>query len=104
MAIIHPSKSEFNDLISSGVVLVDFYADWCGPCKMLSPLIEQLSKDYDGKVKIAKVNVDEESDLAQAYGITSIPAVIVFKDGENKAFEIGFNPIDTYKGILDSLI
>lgn len=104
MAILHPSKSEFNDLINSGVVLVDFYADWCGPCKMLAPLIEQLDKDYDGKIKVAKVNVDDETELASGFGITSIPAVIIFKDGEKRAFEVGFKPIDAYKGIIDSLI
>lgn len=104
MAILHPNKSEFDELIKTGIVLADFYADWCGPCKMLAPLIEQLDKDYDGKVKVAKINVDEESELAAEYGISSIPAVIVFKNGESKAFEVGYQPIDAYKGILDSLI
>lgn len=104
MAILHPTENEFNELIKNGVVMVDFYADWCGPCKMLAPLIEQLDEDYDGKITVAKINVDEERELATKFGVASIPTVIVFKDGKNIATEIGFQPIDAYKGIIDSLI
>lgn len=104
MAILHPSESEFNDLIKSGVTLVDFYADWCGPCKMLSPFIEQISNEYDGRIKVAKINVDESPALAGSFGVASIPTVIIFKDGVNKAVEVGFKPIDSYTGIIDSLI
>ncbi|MCQ4022653.1 MULTISPECIES: thioredoxin [unclassified Ruminococcus] len=104
MAILHPTNEEFKDLISSGVTLVDFYADWCGPCKMLSPFIEQIANNYDGKIKVAKINVDENSSLAASFGVASIPTVIIFKDGVNKAVEVGFKPIDSYTGIIDSLI
>lgn len=104
MAILHPTESEFKNLISSGVTLVDFYADWCGPCKMLAPFIEQISKEYDGRIKVAKINVDEEPSLAGSFGVQSIPTVIIFKDGVNKAVEVGFKPIDSYTGIIDSLL
>lgn len=104
MAILHPSESEFNDLIKSGVTLVDFYADWCGPCKMLSPFIEQIANEYDGRIKVAKINVDESPALAGSFGVASIPTVIIFKDGVNKGVEVGFKPIDSYTGIIDSLI
>lgn len=105
MAILHPTEAEFDKLMNeSGVLFVDFYADWCGPCKMLAPLVEQLDKEYEGKIKIAKINVDEESKLAMRFGVSSIPTVIIFKDGLQSGIEIGFKPIDEYKGIIDSLL
>ncbi len=76
------NDNNFNEVIKSGVTLVDFWATWCGPCKMLAPTIEELSKDYDGKCTIAKVDVDECPELARSFGIMSIPTVIIFKDGE----------------------
>ena len=63
-------------------VFVDFYADWCGPCKMMSPVIDKLAEEYDGKIKVGKVNVDENGDLAVKYGIMSIPNMVFFKNGE----------------------
>ena len=104
MAILHPTASDFDSITGSGVTLVDFYADWCGPCKMLSPVIERIASDYDGKITVAKVNVDDEGELASKFGVTSIPSVVVLKDGEQKAFEIGFQPLSVYKGIIDGLI
>ena len=69
-------------LLSSIPVFVDFYADWCGPCKMMSPVIDQLAAEYEGKIKVGKVNVDENNDLAVKYGIMSIPNMIFFKNGQ----------------------
>ena len=63
-------------------VFVDFYADWCGPCKMMSPVIDKLAEEFDGKIKVGKVNVDENGDLAVRYGIMSIPNMVFFKNGE----------------------
>ena len=69
-------------LQSDRPVFVDFYADWCGPCKMMSPVIDKLAEEYEGKIKVGKVNVDENGDLAVKYGIMSIPNMIFFKNGE----------------------
>ena len=69
-------------LQSSIPVFVDFYADWCGPCKMMSPVIDQLAAEYEGKIKVGKVNVDENNDLSVKYGIMSIPNMIFFKNGQ----------------------
>lgn len=71
-------------------VLVDFYADWCGPCKMMSPNIGRLAREYDGKIKVGKVNVDENGNLAGSYGVMSIPTIILFKDGKEAARNIGY--------------
>ena len=77
-------------LESSIPVLVDFWAAWCGPCRMLAPIIDEVAKEYEGKVKVGKVNVDEEQELAVRYGIASIPTVILFKNGAIANKTIGF--------------
>ncbi len=71
-------------------VLVDFYAEWCGPCKMLSPVIDEIAKEYEGKVKVCKVNVDEEMGLAQQYRVMSVPTILVFKNGQVSGTSIGY--------------
>ena len=76
------SNFEAEVLKSDIPVFVDFYADWCGPCKMMSPVIDKLSEEYAGRIKVGKVNVDENSDLAMKYGIMSIPNMVFFKNGE----------------------
>ena len=68
--------------IKEGVTMVDFWAPWCGPCRMIAPVIEELAEEYEGKAKIAKVNTDENQEIAVKYGIRSIPAIMFFKDGE----------------------
>ena len=81
-------------------VLVDFWAEWCGPCKIIGPTLEALAADYEGKVKIAKLNVDDSPDTAGRFGVRSIPTLIVFKDGEARQAAIGVRP----KGQLIELI
>lgn len=83
-------------------VFVDFYADWCGPCKMMSPVISQLSDEYDGRIKVGKVNVDHDPDLAQKYGIMSIPNMIFFKDGEPVDRVVGAVPKAQMKAKFDA--
>ncbi len=82
-------------------VLVDFWAAWCGPCRMLAPAVAQIAAEYDGKVKVGKVNVDEEPELAQRFGIMSIPTVLVFKDGKKVNQSIGLVPKDKLLALFD---
>lgn len=94
----HLHDENFVDLVAEGITLVDFYADWCGPCKMLAPLLDQI--DF---VDVIKINVDEHPDLATKYGVMSIPTMIFFKDGEEIKKEIGFRNLNEIKNIYDSL-
>ena len=79
-------------LKSDVAVLVDFWAPWCNPCKLIGPIIDELANEYDGKVKIAKINVDDNQSLASQYGIRGIPTVMIFKDGEVAANFVGVRP------------
>ena len=89
MSIIHLEKENFDELIKEGKVLVDFYAEWCGPCKMLAPILEDVSNERNN-IKIIKINTDEFPDLAQKYGIMSIPTLILFDNGKEINKNIGF--------------
>ncbi len=81
-------------------VLVDFWAPWCGPCRMLGPVISEIAEAYDGKVKVGKVNVDDEEELAMQYGIESIPTVLLFKGGEVASQSLGFKPKAFFEDLL----
>ena len=81
-------------------VLVDFWASWCGPCKMLAPTVAQIAEEYSGKIKVGKVNVDEEESLSREYGIVSIPTVILFKNGKPEKTSIGLVPKETLVSML----
>lgn len=85
------SLEEFNNAISNEYVLIDFYADWCGPCKMLSPIIENIASSRDN-IKVYKVNVDELGDVAREFAVMSIPTLILFKNGSLVDKKIGFSP------------
>lgn len=98
--IIVKSEEEFDSIIEEGVTLVDFFAVWCGPCKMLAPIVEEIAEEYEGKVKVCKVDVDEVDTLAYKYGIRSIPTLMYFKDGKLKDTVVGFQD---KKSICDSL-
>ena len=85
----YATSENFNELVKEGVVLVDFYADWCGPCKMLGPVLEEVAKE-DPSVSIVKVNVDNEQALAQHFRVQSIPTLYLFKDGQAVAQTMGY--------------
>ena len=96
--------SENFDVIKEGVALVDFWAPWCGPCRMIAPIIEELANDYEGKAKICKVNTDEAQDLAVQFGVRSIPTILFFKDGEIAAQMIGAQSKQAIADKLNSLL
>lgn len=91
--LIHLEKEDFNDLVKEGVTLVDFYAEWCGPCKMLGPVLEEIANDR-GDFKIVKIDVDKHDDLARKYGVMSVPTMLIVKNGEIKKSMVGFLPKD----------
>jgi len=92
MSEINLTSQNFEEevLKSEGVVLVDFWATWCGPCKMIAPVLSEIAEEYEGKVKVGKVNIDEQQNLAVKYQITSIPTLMLFKNGEVINMTVGF--------------
>lgn len=101
MAILHLTKENFDETIGTGEpVLVDFWATWCMPCKMLAPVMEELAEKYDGKVTVAKVDVDSEGELAIRYGVMGIPTVILFKFGKEVDKLVGVQSIEKYENML----
>ena len=101
----HLKTAEFDEAVKTApVAMVDFWAEWCGPCKMLSPAIEELAAQYEGRALVAKVNVDEEPDLARRFGIMSIPTVIFLKDGQEVDRKVGLMPGAMFSAVLDKYL
>lgn len=98
------TDKNFQEGISEGLVFVDFWAEWCGPCRMLSPVLEELAEELDGKVTIAKLNIEENRDTASEFGIMSIPTMILFEDGKPVEKVMGFQPKAALKQYLESKI
>ena len=94
MAELKITRENFeNEVMKSNIpVLIDFWAPWCGPCRMMGPIIEQLAEEYEGKAKVGKVNVDEEDELSQAFGVMSIPTIVLVKDGKVVRQAVGARP------------
>jgi thioredoxin 1 len=89
--ILHVTDAEFEDKIlkAPGPVLVDYWAEWCGPCKMIAPILDEIAGEYDGRLTVAKLNIDENPATPQRYGVRGIPTLMVFKDGEVIATKVG---------------
>ncbi len=102
MAVVYSTDSSFESDIAEGIVLVDFYADWCGPCKMIAPVLEELAPEVSDYAKIVKVNVDECPGVSGEYKVMSIPTLILFKDGEKVDQTVGFQPKPALKALIDS--
>ncbi|MDF1779667.1 MAG: thioredoxin TrxA [Alcanivoracaceae bacterium] len=104
--IINVTDANFEDevLKAEGPVLVDYWAAWCGPCKMIAPILEEVSKEYDGKLKIAKINIDENPDTPRKYGVRGIPTLTVFKNGAVEATKVGALSKSQLTAFLDSTI
>lgn len=99
----HFNKESFDAALAEGkLMMVDFWAVWCGPCRMLAPMVDDLAEKYAGKVVVGKVNVDEEQELAIRYGVMSIPTVIFFKDGKEIDRKVGVMPPETFTKVLDA--
>ncbi|HCW7790483.1 TPA: thioredoxin [Staphylococcus aureus] len=101
MAIVKVTDADFDSKVESGVQLVDFWATWCGPCKMIAPVLEELAADYEGKADILKLDVDENPSIAAKYEVMSIPTLIVFKDGQPVDKVVGFQPKENLAEVLD---
>ncbi|MSQ14844.1 MAG: thioredoxin [Dehalococcoidia bacterium] len=98
---VNEKSFEQQVLKSASLVLVDFWAPWCGPCRMVAPIVEELAEEYEGQVDFTKVNTDENSSIAVRYGIQSIPTLMVFKDGQPVDQIVGFKPKGELKKHLD---
>lgn len=105
MALELTKETYEGEVLKSNIpVLVDFWASWCGPCRMVAPVIEQLAQEYEGKVKVCKVNVDDEGEIASQNAIVSIPTVILFVDGKPVKKLVGAHAIDDYEDVIDEFI
>lgn len=105
MAELKITKNNFNkEVLDSDIpVLIDFWADWCGPCRMLSPIIEDIAEEYDGKVKVGKVNVDEEPELASKFGVASIPTIVVIHNKKIVNSSVGYVPKEQITAMLNNI-
>lgn len=105
MALMHVKTAEFDQTMDAApLAMVDFWASWCGPCRMLAPVMEDLAARYEGRALIAKVNVDEEPDLARRFGVMNIPTVVFLKQGREFDRKVGAYPAEVFAEVLDKAL
>lgn len=102
--VIYPTAENFDSEISEGLVIVDYFAKWCHPCRMIAPILDELSEDFEGKIKICKIDTDENQELAMKYGIRSLPTLLFFKDGEVIDQMIGSASKEIFAEKINSLL
>ena len=104
--VVHVTDTSFDEevLKSNAAVLVDYWADWCGPCKMIAPILEEIAQEYDGKIKVAKLNIDENPETPPKYGIRGIPTLMLFKNGNVEATKVGALSKSQLTAFIDSNI
>lgn len=100
--ILDLTDANFSSTVSEGITLVDFYADWCGPCKMMTPVVEELATEFKGKAKVAKLDIDASQATAAEHQITSIPTLLLFKDGSVVEKIIGLQNLDALRSLLNT--
>ena len=100
MAIIHLNKDNFDTVTAEGITVVDFWAAWCGPCRMQAPILDELDRELNGAVTIGKVDVDAEMELTRRFRVMSIPAILVFRDGELKHRAVGLQDLDSLRDMI----
>ena len=106
VSVLHVSDSEFNETVikAASPVLVDYWAEWCGPCKMIAPILDDIAKEYSGKLIVVKLNIDENPQTPQHYGVRGIPTLMLFKNGEVEATKVGALSKSQLAAFLDSNI
>ena len=105
MAIVHPTAENFGALIRDNkLVLVDFFATWCGPCKMIAPILDDIATELDGKVKVVKINVDENQQVAAKFGVRSIPTLVIFNEGKVVATQVGALPKNQLIALIEKSV
>lgn len=102
--VLTVTNKNFDQIISSGVVVVDFWANWCGPCRMLSPIVDQLAEQFAGRITVGKVDVDRESELASRFRIMSVPSLLFFQDGKLVETSVGVKNLEELSSIVSPLL
>lgn len=102
--VVYLDDNSFKNTIAKGVTLVDFYADWCGPCRMIAPIIEELSTEFAGSAKVAKLDIEKAQEVTSEFQVTSIPTIILFKDGHEVKRIVGLRDKETLKGLVSAAL